>query len=32
MALGLPPGRSVDHLEFRLREKKKPVVFQEVRR
>jgi hypothetical protein len=32
MELGLPPGRSVDHLEFRLREKKKPVVFQEVRK
>lgn len=32
MELGLPPGRSVDHLEFRLREKKKPVVFQEARK
>jgi hypothetical protein len=32
MELGLPPGQSVDHLEFRLREKAKPIVFQEVRR
>ncbi len=32
MDLGLPAGRSVDGLEFRLQEKRKPVVFQETRR
>jgi hypothetical protein len=32
MDLGLPAGRSVDGLEFRLQEKRKPVVFQETMR
>ncbi|HEY9420770.1 MAG TPA: carboxypeptidase-like regulatory domain-containing protein, partial [Thermoanaerobaculia bacterium] len=29
--LGLPPGRSLDHVELRLAEKRKAVVFQELR-
>jgi hypothetical protein len=32
MSIGLPPGQSIDHLELRLQEKTKPVVFQEARR
>jgi hypothetical protein len=30
--LGLPAGRSIDGLEFRLQERSKPVVFQEAKR
>ncbi len=32
MDLGLPAGRSIDGLEFRLQERSKPVVFQEAKR
>jgi hypothetical protein len=32
MSLGLPPGRSVDHLELRFEEKRMPVVLQETSR
>jgi hypothetical protein len=32
MDLGLPPGQSIEGLDFQLREKMKPVVFQEGKR